>query len=191
MKDYAYSKALIYFKVAQFQSSVVSTASLLVSLSSAPTKRPCLTPSQWSSSPSFVECGFIRRPGCLRYFRARDLLSLTPSQWHSNPSSISTLAPSSQSSEVPSAISTPTSSVVLAKQSSHYPFRPLYHRSRMQSPFSISKQYTLNPCSTRPAVPHPTVASSPSVSPSKSPRLASLRFPEIHSLHQLLHDGST
>ena len=115
-------------------------------------------------------------PPCLRYLRARDLLSLTPSQWHSNLSSISTLAPSLQSSEVPFASSTPTSPVVLAKQSSHYPFRPPYHPSRVWSPFGIYKQYTLNPCRTRPAVKHPTVASSPSVSPSKSPRLAPLQF---------------
>ena len=78
---------------------MVPTASLLISLSSAPTKRPSHTPSQWPSSPSRSLVRF-RPPPCLRYLRARDLPCLNPSQWHSYPSSISTLHPS-QSSAVP------------------------------------------------------------------------------------------
>ena len=68
MKDYAYAKGLIYFKVLYQPSHSFSHVWFLLPpfwyrwavLCTYEETQP--NPSQWSSSPSFVECGFIRRP---------------------------------------------------------------------------------------------------------------------------------
>ncbi len=67
MKDYAYSKALIFFKVLYQPSHNFSHVWFFLPpfwcrwavLCTYEETQP--NPSQWSSSPSFVECGFIRR----------------------------------------------------------------------------------------------------------------------------------